>query len=329
MTEAKIAIAGAAGRIGRSLIHNRGNREIIALSHTEPVKPRAGVTVLSGFDITDYEQTQRYTARLRKMGAQAIIVCSGSVAVDNAEVDQGIRDTMYRVHVDGARNIAKAADLAGIAVVKMSTEYVFFGKEWSERYNETDEPSLDPLKHPTWYGYTSARAEMEVLQRMPHQSAVIRLAQIQGPYGGLFSATLRELRKGEPFQRVCNQLVSPVSDATATEGIFSITDDLVNRGSRSSGIYHLSSTDAYTSFEVCKALAQAYGFESIAEENMSKVTLEELVARGEQRVLRPYNSILATSRVMKRYPTLLRTVAEEAARYQELYHQAPNFETRP
>lgn len=288
-----IAIAGASGRIGSALSRNLSNRfELTDLQHVRQIQPEEGVHLEEGFDITDCGSVQRHVENLARNGVQVIINCAGVVNVDQSEKERGSKEgPTFQVNVVGAINLAKACNAHRLRLIQVSSEYVFAGnKSIGEKYTENNTPSYF-INAPTWYGVTKAWSESEAKMYNP-KTIVVRVSQVQGQNFGLFTATLRAIEKGVPFTRASNQLVSPICEQTASAAIAKIAQKLEPEHN----IYHVSSTDADFSYNLCLRLAVATGQLNKARDLISLRTLEELVCAGEQSVVRPKNAVLDVSR---------------------------------
>lgn len=319
-----IAIAGAAGRVGRRLqAFGSSEYRITALEHTKPITGRETVEqIMSGFDVTDLESVKKIVAALQKNGIRSLINCTGDVRVDQMENERGDNSSnMYKVNVEGAANLALACRESGLKLVHLSTEYVFNGKiPEGQKYTTKDSPDTDIKSAPTFYGLAKAWGEQVITEIYPEGSVIIRVGQVQGIAGGHFLATLKQLEKGEKFTRARNQLMTPIVDETATRAISLIEGSLHTR--KFDSIYHVNATDAYTSYEVALMLADAFGMGEKAREIIEPVTLEELVERGEQKVVRPKNTVLDNSGFEKEFRRgVLHTIAEEIQIFKKLYQQ--------
>jgi NADH dehydrogenase len=102
----KIAITGGTGFIGRHLAHDLISRghEVIIISrgvYTRNTQPIQGATFIQ-LDIRD---TEKLTEAFR--GCNAVAHCAGTSVEDG-------RQTLHRLHVDGARSAVTAAENAGV-----------------------------------------------------------------------------------------------------------------------------------------------------------------------------------------------------------------------
>ena len=334
-----IGLAGASGRLGRSIMRLWPDYRFTPLEHTGTVNLSSNIgEVVSGFDITNFDDVARAVELMARNGVKTVINCAGDVRVDTAEPNRGNRDSnMWKVHVDGTRNLAKAAREHGLGFIDASTEYVFWGKpvdpngKYSNyQYLEDEGPNLDindKTPGSTWYGITKAYGEQAALQEYPEGTIVVRFPQVQLPAGGLFMATINQLAKGVPFTRVENQLISPMSDVTAVHALSlleaALRDKLQNGQKNPAPIYHLSSKDAFPSIEICMMLAEVLGVGEKAKRLITPTTLEELVATGQQGVIRPHNSFLSANRFKSDFGAgILQSTAQEINLFVTTYQES-------
>lgn len=318
----KIAIAGASGQFGRRMLYCLSQSyNVIALSHRSPIQePKRASKIVGNFDITNKTVVERIVAKLKELGVRTLINCVGDVSIDISESTRGDKDSyMYRVNAHGAGNLAGSCRKNAIKLVHFSTEYVFDGcKPYSKKYTEEEKPNTDVKAAPTWYGITKALGEKKVLRIYKEGSVIIRFSQFQSPAGGLFFKTLRELSGGQSFTRSSDQLISPITDKTASHAFLLIEHTMHERNFN--GIIHVSATDAHTVYDTCLLLAKAYGKERLARRYIIPIPLKTLVEKGEHKIERPLNSILDVRKFQKEFGnSILHTVAGEIKLFQSLY----------
>jgi dTDP-4-dehydrorhamnose reductase len=155
-------------------------------------------------DVTDAESVERAFA---SASADAAINCSAWTDVDGAESD---RDGARAVNVDGPRNLAAAAAAAGVALVQVSTDYVFDGVAPLDG-DGRPRPYVesDPTGPRSVYGQTKLEGEQQVLAASRHH-LVVRTAWLYGLDGPNFAETMLRLA-GEraAVQVVTDQVGSP------------------------------------------------------------------------------------------------------------------------
>ncbi|MFZ5845399.1 MAG: SDR family oxidoreductase [Patescibacteria group bacterium] len=319
----KIAIAGASGRFGSRIAYlTSAVYDVVLLQHRSPVSGRAKA-IISGFDITKEAATRKIIEKLASMGVRTIVNCTGDVSVDAAEETRGSQEgEMYKVNVVGPANLAKSCRDNGVKLIHLSTEYVFDGrKPIGEKYSEEDKANTNINDAPTWYGITKAMGERQVLDTFPQGAVIIRFSQLQSPAGGLFLKTLTNLQRKLKFTRASNQMISPITDVTAVAALHQIETAMHNRNF--CGIIHVSALDTHTPYHTCLMLAKAYGLFMRTKQLIKPLTLQQIVTSGEQKVLRPLNSVLDTRKFRQEFGNhLIHSVEEEIQRFYTLYPKA-------
>jgi dTDP-4-dehydrorhamnose reductase len=186
-------VTGAAGMLGLDVLRagERAGHELVGLAHTE-------------LDITDAEAVQAAFAGVRP---DAALNCAAWTDVDGAESH---REQAHAVNADGAGNLALAAAQAGVALVHVSSDYVFDGaarraRDGSQRaYLESDATGPRSV-----YGASKLLGEQLVLGASPRH-AVVRSSWLFGVGGANFAATMLRLAgEREAVQVVTDQVGCP------------------------------------------------------------------------------------------------------------------------
>jgi len=172
----RVLVSGASGMLGSDLMHAgaRAGHELIGLSRGQ-------------MDITDEAAVTGMFARLRP---DAAVNCAAWTDVDGAE---SARDQAHEVNGAGAGNVARAAAVAGVPCVHVSTDYVFSGEAPTDTagdarpYVESDAP--DPRSA---YGASKLEGERQVLAASPRH-AVVRSSWLFGTDGANFVDTMLRL----------------------------------------------------------------------------------------------------------------------------------------
>lgn len=319
----RLAIAGASGQFGRMLLSLGHGYEFTALQHrTDIPEPCPVRGIIEGFDVTKREIVLQTVGELARNGVTTLVNSTGIINIDASEPERGRQDgPAYQVNTVGAENLAIACKEFGIRLIQISTQHVFNGRRpFGEKYRETDLPDTDITGAPTWYGLTKALAEQRILEIYPEGSVIIRLSHVQGPKGGLFPLILKALVKDSQFTAANDQLMSPIMDATAVDAV-TLIEKTMHMGEPGQ-IYHVSSIDAYTPYQICMMLADALGLSEKARRLITPVTItiEQLVMTGRQTVVKPKNAILDVSRFQIDFGVgILHSVEEEISRFKSLY----------
>lgn len=235
----------------------------------------------------------------------AIINFAAYTNVDGAEKEQGDKNGLvWKINVEGSKNLAEVAKKHNIFLVHISTTFVFPGdKDNPGPYDEdTKLPNVqDGLG---WYAWTKNRAELEVSSIEPRVS-IIRYAY---PF--------RAVRYDQKLDWARNLLklynehkLYPLFNDQTQDLIF--VDDLVAPltkiiENKLSGIFHITSSDTATPYESGKYLLEKYTGKPIKIQKGSIV--EFMKAPG--RTPRPQFGGLKTEKTQKKLGIKFRTWKE-------------------
>ncbi|MBW5448496.1 dTDP-4-dehydrorhamnose reductase [Cohnella sp. CFH 77786] len=226
-----ILVTGAGGQLGQELVRLR--------------KPGLCLIGLDrqGLDITD---AQACLQAVQEHRPNAVIHAAAYTKVDQAEADP---ETAYRVNVDGTRNMAAAAEIAGAKFCFVSTDYVFDGRG-TRPYDEHD-----PTGAQTVYGRTKLEGERAALEACS-RTFLVRTSWVYGAYGANFVHTMLNLAESRRSLRVVNdQTGSP----TYTLDLAVFLLDLVQTDKF--GIYHASNSGSCTWYQFAQAIFEESGIQ--------------------------------------------------------------------
>ncbi|HEX3909270.1 MAG TPA: dTDP-4-dehydrorhamnose reductase [Solirubrobacteraceae bacterium] len=194
----RILVTGAAGMLGHDVLRagERAGHEMVAVDLPE-------------LDITDEVSVAALLERLRGEPGSlgAIVNCAAWTDVDGAEAK---REQAHAVNAVGAGVLARAAARSDVAMLHLSTDYVFDGKA---RLDASGSPrpyvESDPTGPRSAYGSTKLEGEREVLAAS-RAHTVVRTAWLYGVEGKNFVETMLRLA-GErgAVQVVTDQIGSP------------------------------------------------------------------------------------------------------------------------
>ena len=189
----RLLVTGAGGMLGHDVLRaaRRAGHEPIALDR-------------AALDITDAEAVVQAFSRERP---EAAINCAAWTDVDGAERHP---EQAHLLNAAGAGNVARAAAQAGVAIVHVSTDYVFGG---DAPLDASGSPRAylesDPTGPRSVYGESKLAGEREVLDASPRH-AVVRSSWLFGVDGPNFAATmLRLAAEREAVQVVEDQTGCP------------------------------------------------------------------------------------------------------------------------
>jgi len=214
----RLLVAGAAGMLGHDLLRagELAGHELIALDLPE-------------LDITDPVGVQATFERVRP---DAALNLAAWTDVDGAETH---REQAHAVNADGAGNLARSAAALGVALVHVSTDYVFDGLA---PHDTTGAPrpyvESDPTGPRSVYGSTKLDGERQVLAASPRHT-VVRTAWLYGVDGPNFVETMLRLAgERDAVQVVTDQVGSPTWSGHLAPAVLGLLErDL-------SGLVHLT-----------------------------------------------------------------------------------------
>ncbi len=224
----RILVTGARGLLGTPLC------ELLAREHDV-----TGVDI-EEMDITDAAQVATVMDAARP---ERVVHLAAWTDVDGCEREPAQADAVNAV---GTRNLAEACAERGVALLYVSTDYVFDGRK-AEPYVESD--PTGPLSA---YGRSKLAGETAVRELLP-QWWVVRLQSVYGLKRRSFvDAILARARAGEELSVVTDQRVSPSYAPDLAAGVAAV---LLRA---EPGIYHLSNSGSCTWYDCAQhALATA------------------------------------------------------------------------
>ncbi|GFO68179.1 hypothetical protein GMLC_17580 [Geomonas limicola] len=177
----------------------------------------------------------------------AVVNGAGFVRIDQAESDQ---ENCYRENTAGPALLAAECDRRGVALLTFSSDMVFNGEKGSPYHED------DPVAPLNTYGHSKAEAERRVLALHP-KALVVRTSAFFGPWDdyNFVTATLRELRRGQPVAAASDLYVSP----TYVPDLVSASLDLLL--DRERGIWHLSNRGTVSWADFARRVAALAGLD--------------------------------------------------------------------
>ncbi|HTY54786.1 MAG TPA: dTDP-4-dehydrorhamnose reductase [Candidatus Binataceae bacterium] len=220
----KILIAGASGQLGKCLLRSLASHEPVALDH-------------AALDVTRLDHV---SAALDLHRPQLVINASAFNDVDGAELRA---DEAYAVNALGPRNLAVATAARRLALVHVSTDYVFDGT--SDRpYHEFDR--TNPL---SVYGASKLAGE-EAVRALNHRHYIVRTAWLFWENGKSFLLSMyRNLSRPE-LRVACDQYGSPTYVPHLAQAIARLI------ASEAFGTFHLAGSGAATRWDMVNELSR-------------------------------------------------------------------------
>jgi dTDP-4-dehydrorhamnose reductase len=222
----KVLLAGAGGQLGRAVCDAFTDQEVVAHDH-------------ASLDVADVAAV---AAALDAARPDVVLNASAYTAVDRAEDEP---DAAYRVNEEGPRILAVETARRGMALLHVSTDYVFDGEK-GEAYVESD------ATHPLGvYGASKLAGEEAVREANPRHF-IARTAWLYGPVGHNFARTLAAAAEREPKLRVVDdQWGSPTYAPHLAEALAALI------AGEAYGLHHLANAGITNRFEFVRALLAA------------------------------------------------------------------------
>jgi len=144
----------------------------------------------NNLDITNRLKIEEF---IIKNKIDIIINCAAYTAVDKAQTEEELANTINNLAVKYLAKISKERD---IALIHISTDYVFDGKNYKP-YIEAD-----PTNPQSIYGKTKLAGEKAILSIDPPNSLIIRTSWLYSEFGNNFVKTILRLGKEKDSLKV-------------------------------------------------------------------------------------------------------------------------------
>ena len=211
----KILVTGAGGQLGQELLA-QGRKSEFELVATD----------LPELDIADAKDVGSAIARIEP---GLVINAAAYTQVDKAESQPSLA---YRVNTEGAATLAGACRSAGIALIHISTDYVFDGEK-NAPYTESD-----PVAPAGIYARSKADGE-ERVRSLLIEHIILRTSWLYGVFGHNFVKTMLQFGRESKVANIVNdQFGSPTSAADLAQAILKIASDIHRNSAVVWGTYH-------------------------------------------------------------------------------------------
>lgn len=276
----RVLLTGADGQLGRCFQDSLPEGWVIKETDAKTLDITNRLTVIS---------------EVESFKPNIIVNAAAYTAVDKAETETNIAAL---VNIDGARNLAEAANKVKARFIHISTDYVFDGTS-SIPYVEDDR--TNPLGI---YGKTKLDGELAIQQVNP-SAIIIRTAWVFSEYGNNFVKTM--LRLGidrDKLGVVADQRGCPTYAGDIANTIF----QLLQHENVVGGVYHYCGSKEVSWFEFAKAIfhqAEKDGY--MGKPSVFAITTDDYPTPA----ARPSYSVL-NCRKIKQYPLVAESDWEEA-----------------
>lgn len=238
-----LLVTGASGLLGGCLLDAGWNDGVVGTYHTTPIQSSHETIRM---DVRDPGQVERVFERV---DPDVVVHSAAATSVEACEDDP---ELAHETNARGTEHVVDAATAVGARVIYPSTAYVFGDDE--PVHDEDDEPN--PLNR---YGRTKLAGERYVRSECPSGliarfCVVVDLARTDRADFG--SWVRGRLEAGERVRLIDDQRITPtvLSDAVGALRY------LIERDA--SGVFHISSPDQLTRYELGREIARRHGFDS-------------------------------------------------------------------
>lgn len=281
----RILVTGVRGQLGHDV--------------AEELKTRGHETI--GVDIEEMDITDEAAVwqTVRQVRPDAVIHCAAWTAVDAAEEPR--KQALVRsINAGGTRNIANVCRDLDCKMLYLSTDYVFDGQG-----SQPWDPDCRDYKPLNFYGQTKLEGELAVSETL-EKYFIVRIAWVFGLNGKNFIRTMVDLgRKHRSLRVVCDQIGTP----TYTLDLARLLVDMVQTDRY--GRYHATNEGGYISwYDFACEIFRQMGYDT----QVTPVTTAEY---GQSKALRPFNSRLDKSKLIRAGFEPLPTWQDALARYLE------------
>lgn len=237
-----------------------------------------------GVDITNKEQV---FSAIANSSSNIILHLAAFTNVDSAEkeINLGKESTVWKINVDGTKNVLEACEKSNKKIIYFSTDMVFPGtKELPGKYLEDDEVS--PVG---FYAETKAEAE-KLIEKASCPWLILRIAY---PYRANFEKkeyvrTFKSLlEQGKEIKAVSDHYFTP----TFIDDIAMVIDLIIEKDLK--GKLHATGDEIVSPYDVAVKIAKTF---NLNEKLILKTTREEFFAN---RAPRAYNLALNNDKIGK------------------------------
>lgn len=240
MKKPTILITGAAGQVGNEF-------RFLATTHTQFDFIFTDVEQL---DITNFTETLAF---FEQHNPQYTVNCAAYTAVDKAESDVPLAT---KINVNGARNLARAAQTIGATLVHLSTDYVYHNSQ-NTPFKEGDKTSPKGV-----YAKTKLKGDLAAL-KFCDQALILRTSWVYGSFGNNFVKTMLRLGKErEQLNVVFDQIGTPTYARDLAQAILDVIQKVENQEIDAKilrGVFHYSNEGVTSWYDFTKAIFDIRG----------------------------------------------------------------------
>ncbi|XP_034436890.1 methionine adenosyltransferase 2 subunit beta-like isoform X2 [Hippoglossus hippoglossus] len=240
----KVLVTGATGLLGRAVCREFENSSWLVIgTGYRRARPR-----ILRCDLTDEDAIRRL---LHKYKPDVIVHCA---AERRPDVVERHTDAAVNLNVNATSTLAKEAAVCGAFFLYISSDYVFDGR--NPPYGEDDVPN--PLNV---YGRTKLEGERETLRHCPG-AVVLRVPVLFGEVESVMESAVTSLWvKVQEATESCTLdhcLQRFPTDARDVAAVCRKLSERARQDPSLRGIFHFSSNEQMTKYEMGVAIAQAF-----------------------------------------------------------------------
>lgn len=202
-------------------------------------------------DITDQKQVEKTLSRHQPT---TLIHLAAFTDVSKAFEQNGDKDGLvYKVNVQGTKNIAQSCKKHNHHLIHISTDFVFDGAK-ETLYTEKDKPN--PIE---WYGQTKLLAEQEVA----NSGCSHTITRLAFPFRSHFPNKLdlvrnilEKLKTNSLYPMFSDQIITP----TFIDDICQALDLFIQK--KPTGIYHVTGSTPISPFDLAKKIASTFNLKA-------------------------------------------------------------------
>lgn len=225
-----ILVTGANGQLGSELHALSGSYP----QHTFTFIDRNTLDLSNLCKLEDYFDNNTF---------EVILNCAAYTAVDKAESDHELADTINHRSVS---LLAKIAKKKSISLIHISTDYVFNGQNYRP-YLESD-----PTDPRGVYGRTKRDGENAILNVSPKNSLILRTSWVYSTHGANFVKTMLRLgRERDSLGVIFDQVGTPTYARDLAGAILEILPKISNETPE---IFHYSNEGVASWYDFAKAI---------------------------------------------------------------------------
>ena len=268
----KVLIVGGSGQVGTALRESAPDGVLIQAPTSTQL------------DVCSRESAAAAIAAGRP---DLVVNAAAYTQVERAEEEGNLA---LQVNGSGAGHVAAACAAVGCALIHLSTDYVFDGRQ-QRPYREEDTPA--PLNAYGRSKLAGERAVREILER----HLILRASWVFSATGSNFVKTMLDLADSEELRVVDDQHGTPCAASSIAAAIWQLAGRL--DATRRYGTYHFASTPATTWYEFAREVFSLLRASNAQAKTpvLVPITTSERPTRAE----RPANSLLDAARLHDDY----------------------------